>query len=443
MTKTGRLLLLVLLVQNIVNAQKINTAKLDSFFNTLEERNLAMGSLAISKNGVLQYQRAIGYSYVSKTRKIPANTKTRYRIGSESKMFTAVMIFQLVEEGRLSLSGKLSAYYPGLQNSGNITIGNLLNHSSGLHNYTVDTNFPDWMDKEMTHEQILTIIKNKGADFSPGARSEYCNTNYLLLGYIIEKVTKSGYASALTKRITNKIGLKNTYYGAPIDTAKNESASYKNDHNNWKPEKETNMTIHGGAGSIVSTASDMALFLEALFGGKLVRKASLERMKTIVDGYGMGLFPLDHGTNKAYGHNGRIEEFYSTARYFPTEKLAVVYITNGILYPRTDIVEGILETCFNEPYTLPFSTEIILYGAGLDKYIGKYSSGQLPIVVNCTKANNKLIVETKGTNFELEPIARNYFMHALSGSFFEFFPEKGELEIKETDNVYYLKKQLL
>lgn len=440
MTKTGRLLLLLLLTQSIVNAQTINTAKLDSFFDTLEERNLAMGSLAISKNGVLQYQRAIGYSYISNTRKIPANTKTRYRIGSESKMFTAVIIYQLVEEGRLSLSAKLFAYYPDLPNSGTITISNLLHHSSGLHNYTDDTNFPDWMDRVMTHEQILTIIKDKGADFAPGTRTEYCNSNYLLLGYIIEKVTKSSYANAITKRIANKIGLKNTYYGGPIDTAKNESASYKNDQNNWKPEKETNMTIHGGAGSIVSTASDMALFMEALFGGKLVRKASLEIMKTIVGGYGMGLFPLDHGTHKAYGHNGRIEEFYSTARYFPTEKLAFVYITNGIIYPRIDIVDGILKICFNEQYTFPFSTEIILYGAGLDKYLGKYSSDQLPIVVNCTKSNNKLIAETKGTSFELEPIARNYFMHDPSGSFFEFFPQKGELKIKETDNVYYLKK---
>jgi hypothetical protein len=184
----------------------------------------------------------------------------------------------------------------------------------------------------------------------------------------------------------------------------------------------------------------MVKFMEALFGGKLVKSSSLDSMKSLTDGYGKGLFPLNHGDHEAFGHNGRIEEFYSTTRYFPAEKLAVAYITNGIIYPRTDIVNSILKSCFNENYQVPFSSEIILFGTAFDKYLGRYAAGDMTIVVNCTKVNNKLNVETRGTNFELEPIARNYFMHAATGTFFEFFPESGELQVKETDNIYYLKR---
>jgi D-alanyl-D-alanine carboxypeptidase len=143
-------------------------------------------------------------------------------------------------------------------------------------------------------------------------------------------------------------------------------------------------------------------------------------------------------TEWEFGHNGRIEEFYSALWHFPKEKLSFAYCTNGIDYPRIDIIEGILKICFNEQFTLPFTKDSILQSDDLDKYIGKYSSDQ--IVVNCTKNGTKLLLETKGRVFEVEKINDNYFMNAMSGYFFEFHPDKGELLIKETDNIYHLKR---
>ncbi len=432
---------MVLVVSLSSFGQTINTARLDSFFNSLEQRNLAMGSLVISQNGKIQYQRALGYSYFGHNNEnIPASVYTKYRIGSGTKMFTAVIIFQLLEEGRLSLDQKLSTYFPEQPNADKITIGNLLNHRSGLHDYTEGTNFPEWMDKPTTHEALLQIIKEKSPDFEPGAKAAYSNSNYLLLGYIIEKICKMSYEKAIKERIISKIGLVNTYYGDRIDIKKGESASYKYVENEWKKQKETDLNIHGGAGSIVSTPIDMVQFIEALFNNKLIRQSSVDAMKKLTDGYGMGLFPFPRGAKTAFGHNGRIEEFYSSARYFPDDKLSIAYITNGIVYPRTDIMEGILKICFNETFIAPFPTAIQLKPEDLDKYLGRYSSEQMPIVVNCTKDGNKLLLETQGKVFELEPINQNYFMHPVLGYFFEFFPDKGELQVKETDNVYYLKR---
>jgi D-alanyl-D-alanine carboxypeptidase len=418
--------------------QNINVAKLNSFLNLLATKGLSMSSLTISKNGIIKYQKAIGYSFIGNDKKVPADINTKYRIGSATKMFTAVMIFQLIEEGKIRLNQKLNIYFPDLPNADKITIQNMLYHRSGLHDYTHDTDFPEWMDKPKTHDELLKIIKEKGSDFEPGTEAGYSNSNFLLLGYIIEKVCKMSYADALKKRISAKFNLKSTYFGKPINIKDNESTSYKYSNNDWSKEKETDLSIHGGAGSIVSTPTDMVKFIEALFSNKLISKSSLAKMETMVDNYGMGMFPNKYGDKPGFGHNGRIEEFYSALWYFPSEKLSFAYCTNGIDYPRTDILEGILRICFNEPFTIPFAKSNNLKSEDLDKYLGKYSSNQ--IVVNCTKDSTQLLIETKGKVFEVEKISDNYFMNAASGYFFEFYPDKGELQIKETDNIYYLKK---
>jgi D-alanyl-D-alanine carboxypeptidase len=420
--------------------QTPDTKKLDSLFTMLQQRGLATGSVAISTNGKTTYQRAIGFSLLDSNKKITPDVNTKYRVGSVSKMFTAVMIFQLIDEGKLHFTDKLATYFPRLPNAAGITIKDLLYHRSGLHDYTQGTNFPNWMDKPTTHEQLLKIITDKGADFEPGTKAVYCNTNYLLLSYIIENICQMPYADALAKRITAKLGLKNTYYAKPIEIARNESSSYKYADSTWKKEKQTDASIHNGAGCIASTPADLVVFIQQLFTGKLISTTSLNNMKTMIDGYGMGLFPYDLNSTKGYGHNGRIEEFYSALRYYPEKKLAVCYITNGILFPRMDLLDGILKICFNENYTIPFSKQTVLKNGDLDQYVGEYASGDLPFKVTCTTNNNSLIIEAAGRSMQLEPINAHYFMHARSGSFFEFNVTKRTLQVKETDNVYYLKK---
>lgn len=200
------------------------------------------------------------------------------------------------------------------------------------------------------------------------------------------------------------------------------------------------MSIHAGAGSVVSTPTDMVKFIEALFRYKPVNSYSLVKMTTIVDGIGMGLFELNHGSKHAFGHNGRIEEFYSSVSYFPKQKLAVAYITNGIIYPRTDIIDAVLKVCFNESFSMPFSAKPTFTLENIDKLTGSYSSKQPPIVVNCSSKKQKLLIETKGTIFELEPLSDTYFMHKPTGYFFEFSPYKRQLLIKEADEIYYLNK---
>jgi D-alanyl-D-alanine carboxypeptidase len=210
--------LVFLLLSLTLQAQDaVNTSLLDSLFHALSVRNLAQGSICVTQNGKIVYRKAVGNAFINGEEKILADINTRYRVGSVTKLFTAVMLFQLLEEGKIKLDGTLGQYYPALPNASKITIRQMLYHRSGLHDYTIDTNFPDWMDQRRTHDDLLKIITEKGPDFEPDAKASYCNTNYLLLGYIIEKLDKSTYEAILRKRIISKIGLRNTYFGHAIN----------------------------------------------------------------------------------------------------------------------------------------------------------------------------------------------------------------------------------
>lgn len=425
----------------ILSHSQVQTQKLDSLLNALNARDLAFGRLAIAKNGTILYEKALGYAHISPSEKTTSTLATKYRIGSVSKMFTAVLIFQLVDENKITLSQNIGKYFPHLPNANEITISHLLNHQSGLHDYTKDTGFEEWMNKPKSKDELIQIIQQKELDFKPGTSTNYSNSNYLLLSYILESVTGISYEMLLTKRITSKIKLKNTYIGKSIQAKNNESTSYKFANNTWNAVKETDSGIHSGAGAITSTPVDLVVFINAVFTGKLISTSSLEKMKTITDGYGMGLFPFDQGSIKGFGHNGRIEEFYTAVRYFPDSQLSIAYCTNGINFPRTDILQGILNSCFNQPVVIPFSNLKKLTEESLVAYAGNYTSESMGLTVNIIYKNNTLSAETQGAIFELEPVSENYYRHAPSGYYFEFYPVKSTLQIKETDNVYVLTRK--
>ena len=208
-------------------SQTFDKAKLDQFFDALSANNKGMGSMAIAKDGNIIYSRAVGISHIGDKGYVSADAKTKYRIGSITKMFTATMIFQLVEEGKLKLDDTLDKFFPEIPNAKKITLAQMLNHHSGIHNFTDDAqHYLSYSRRPQTHEQILAIIAKTTPDFEPGAKADYSNSNYVLLGYIVEKVTKKSYKDALNERITAKINLTDTYYGGKINGANNESVSF-------------------------------------------------------------------------------------------------------------------------------------------------------------------------------------------------------------------------
>jgi len=421
-------------------AQTFDKAKLDNLFDVLAAKNKAMGSLTVSKDGSVIYSRAVGFSQISEKEKKPSTVSTKYRIGSITKMFTATMIFQLAEQGKLKLTDTLDKFYPNVPNAKKITVAHLLNHRSGLHNFTNDAEYQTYMTAPKTQTEMVAVISKSAPDFEPNARADYSNSNYVLLGFIVEKASGKSYQNALREKITSKIGLTNTSVGGKINAAGNESYSY-NFTGAWKPATETDMSIPGGAGAIISTPTDLTKFIEALFAGKLISENSLNQMKTMTEGYGMGMFQYPLDGKKAFGHTGGIDGFNSVLIYVPEEKLSIAYISNGMVYPVNDIIIAAYTVYAKKPYEIPDFKTFQVKPEELDKYVGVYSSAELPVKMTVTKGEAVILAQVTGQPaFPLEATAKDKFKSDAVGVVMEFDTEKNQLTLKQRGRQFLFTK---
>ena len=213
-----QIIFVVVLLVNALNLTAQDFNQLDEYLSILETNNKLMATMTITSQGKEVYNKGVGYADLKNS--IKNSSETKFRIGSITKAFTAVMIFQLIDEGRITLDSPLTLFFNDIPSASKITIAHLLNHSSGLFNITNDSNFGEWMLKPSSRGDMLKRIKAYDLDFNPGEQTAYSNTNYLLLGYIIEVLDKDLYMQALEKRIVKKLGLKNIYYGSKINIKK-------------------------------------------------------------------------------------------------------------------------------------------------------------------------------------------------------------------------------
>lgn len=370
-------------------------AKLDQLIDLIEQHDRALGSIHISHEGKPVYSRAFGMRGISDGDTLMADTETIYRVGSVTKTFTAVMALQLAEEGKLRLDSKLSEYYPSIPNAEKITIEHLLQHRSGLFNFTNREDFLSYMVQGKSKDQLVELFSALNTNFEPGEKYEYSNTGYVLLGFIIEDVSGKPYDQLLAERISNKIGLKNTHYGKSIDVTANEAQSFAR-LENWMLVPESNLNVPGAAGAVASTPSDITRFFEALFNGELINAASLKAMTTLVDNYGYGVFSLPFYDKRAIGHNGNIDAFYASAAYFQDAKLAVSYISNGNAYPGNDIVIAMLSSWFGRDFELPNFDGAQVSSELLQSYVGNYKNPSFPIVISILFENGRLFGQATG-----------------------------------------------
>lgn len=419
-------------------AQTLDKARLDQFFDRLAEKNKAMGSLVIAQDGKALYNRAIGYSQISDTEKKPLTGESRFRIGSITKMFTAAMILQLVEEGKLELTDTLSKFLPQVPNAEKITIAQILSHRSGIPNVKREQNARGNVNMTpMTKDEHLALIVRARPDFEPDTRSLYSNSGYFILGLIIEKLTGKPYEVVLQEKIAAKIGLKDTYMTTGnIDVSRKECLTYFIlPGGDWKEVPETHPSIFFSAGAIVSTPNDLARFIEALFDGKIVSKESLDQMKTTKDGEGFGMVTFPFAGKTFYGHTGGADNYGAWLAYLPEEKLAVAYTTNAKVYPVKDIISGVIDIYYNRPFEIPAFESVAVSPEVLDQYTGVYSMPEAPVKFTISREGSILYAQTPGaqTAVPLEATARDKFKidnGTATGIIFEFDAAKNQMTIK-------------
>lgn len=284
---------------------------------------------------------------------IVMSTDKRLRIGSMTKMFASTTILKLQEEGLLNIKDKINKYLPKnitdrIANANDVTIEQCLNHRSGIRNYLQDISAGifDGSISNYSAAQTLTLIYDKPAD-DPIGGGYYSNSNYLLLSLIISKVTGKSSYDVVNQKIIHPLGLHDTFASTTLPDKLTRSY-YTEDPagNNLNDVTKIDNNGIGGQdaldGGMISTASDITRFVEALITGKLLSPASMQQLETFVDNdpnrlepdlqynkqYGLGLMKLEADQGVALGHDGHVFGFEGRSYHFPKQRTTICILLN-------------------------------------------------------------------------------------------------------------------
>lgn len=264
----------------------------------------------------------------------PLTGREQFEIGSNTKTFMATLALQLVDRGQLDLDAPVSKYLPGVVPNGrNITVRMLLNHTSGLFNYTSDPDFLPGLEKDpqhvVTERELLDVAFKHEPNFAPGQGWSYSNTNYTLIGMILRSRTGRSLPQLVRERIARPLGLTRTYFADPRAT--NTGPGYAHGYAvrfGATPRTYTDVSDlpiggwGGAAGAVISTQQELSRFFSAVLSGQLFSTEQLKQMKTTVDlpagvgiegGYGLGLFKFVSPCGTVWGHGGDTLGHHSTA----------------------------------------------------------------------------------------------------------------------------------
>jgi CubicO group peptidase (beta-lactamase class C family) len=309
-------------------------------------------SVAIVENDTLAYARAFGTSDVAT--KTAATTATRFRAGSITKMFTAVAVLQLVETGRLKIDEPLATYLPQAPHAGEVTLRQLLTHTSGIPNYADAAVASGATSNPTTPQGILATVAGKPLDFVPGRRYGYSNTDYVLLGLVVERATGRSLAAYEREHVLEPAGMTQTTFGrAPVDVP--VATGY--DDGIVASAATLDPSWLYAAGDVLTTASDLARFDIALMNGKLVLPSTLASMarsgvEPDADGrsYGLGLMIRPFGDDRLVGHHGGVPGFEANDEMLVGKGFAVVILGNSFRFDTAAVEDAMLAALLPSDY---------------------------------------------------------------------------------------------
>ena len=348
--------------------------KLDALIDAYAKLYKFNGSALVAKNGVILLNK--GYGYRNATDKVANNEQTIFQLGSVTKQFTSAVILKLQEEKKLSVSDKLSKYFPGYPKGDSITIEQLLTHTSGIYNYTNDGKFmANEVTKSANREMMMALFKDKPLDFSPGSSWSYSNSGYSLLGYIIEAVTKKPYEQAVRKYIFTP--LKMTHSGFDFTHLKSNEKAIGYFKLNDKEKEEApivDSSVSFSAGAIYSTTGDLYLWHKALQKNNILSREQQEKAYTPVKnryGYGWSIDSIEG--KRRVSHGGGIHGFITTIARVPEDDICIVLLSNASNATLGEISKSIFAILYGKEYELPKErTEIKLPEEKLKEYVGEY-----------------------------------------------------------------------
>jgi len=315
----------------IASTQDI-ASKANEYINAHVAQNKFSGTVLLAKEGTILFTKA--YGMTDYEQKIENTIETKFRIGSITKQFTAMAIMMLQEKGLLNIQDTVSKYIPDFPHGNEITIHHLLTHSSGILNYTSLKEFIDNITKPITLDDLIKLFKDKPLDFEIGKKFSYSNSGYVLLTFIIEKVSEISYEAFLNKNIFEPLEMSSTGYYHNENPPKNESFGYTiNETENIIKAENWHMSQAVGAGALYSTVEDLFIWDQALYTEKLVSQKSLDLMFTKYYSYdnmhiGYGWVIGEILEKMCIGHAGGLNGFITQILRFVNEDICIIVLSN-------------------------------------------------------------------------------------------------------------------
>ncbi len=311
-------------------------------------------SIAVVEGGRIVYSHA--YGLADREKRSPATVGTYYEIGSITKQFTAAAILQLQEAGKLSIDSTLATYLPAAPHAGEVTLRQLLSHTSGLPEYFTGPDVDTAAGKPTSFDQVMARVAGKPLDFPPGAKWSYSNTGYILLGRVIEVVSHESYHHYIQAHILDPLGMKQTFTMTDEKSLPDMALGYTRADGQIKRSPPIDEGFAWSAGDLISTPADLQKWNAALTSGKVVTPADYALMTTSVktqqgdSGYGLALFIDTIDDQPRIGHTGSSLGFTAANEYFPKQDVRIIAFTNleDDPEPGERFTTAIFETLFPE-----------------------------------------------------------------------------------------------
>ena len=384
--------------------------------NLLEEsyKQDGPGAVAlVAKDGNVIYRKAFGNANLELG--VPMIPENIFELGSITKQFTSVSILMLLEQGKLKLDDEITKFLPDYPTHGKtITVHHLLTHTSGIKSYTSMEGIRDIARKELSPIELIDFFKNEDMDFEPGEEYRYNNSGYIILGYIIEKLSDQSYAEFVAENIFEKIGMNASTYGSMTKIIKNRASGYQ-DNDGYVNANFLDLSIPYAAGSLMSNVDDMLKWQQAIKKNVIIKQETIDLAFTnytlnngeaINYGYGWGLNDLNGVPS--IEHGGGIFGFTTQGVYVPSEDLYVIVLTNCSCNSPGTVTTKIAGLAIGKPYP-DLSNVVALNKQELEKWVGAYEF-EAGVVRFIKLEGEQLLSQREGSSvFKIYPLTPNRF----------------------------------
>ena len=360
--------------------------RLEQIASSYAPNNAFMGTVLVVEGDRVLLDK--GYGMASLEWQVPNTPEAKFRLGSLTKQFTATLILLLQQDGKLNVNDPVSKYLADTPSAwANITLANLLGHTSGIPSFTGFKEFSTWSMSPHTPAEEIALFRDKPLDFEPGSKFVYSNSNFIVLGAVIEKVSGKKYADLLRQRIFDPLGMKDSGLDSDELVLPKRASGYHPGGHGIEVARSESMSIPWSAGAIYSTTGDLFKWEHGLFGGKILNADSLKLMTTPGKGdYGLGVFIENRDGVRVVSHGGGIEGFNTYLAYAPERQIAVVVLSN-VNGAAPDTMGGqLMDTALGKPVVLASERKAVpITKEELAKFVGVYDLGptfSLTIVIS-------------------------------------------------------------